>query len=217
LEKGRKAIKLEAWFPTIILVGHLEELKNKNHLLSRRAYQIKEELKGEDDLNWKCDTFSSIKVPRDNYYRNDECDEVIDNLIGLVKMHVENYSKSYDADLINYEVISKEFWFNIAEPGNYQEYHNHANNHFSAVYYVDTPDNCGNIIFQSTENLMDNYTIPNEKTFNSAIGAIKSCGYKPEPTKLLIFKSTLLHMVEKNLSNKNRISIAMNFQLRLKK
>ena len=52
---------------------------------------------------------------------------------------------------------------------------------------------------------MDNYTIPNDKTFNNSIGAIKSCGYKPEPTKLLIFKSTLLHMVEKNLSNENRI------------
>ena len=45
------------------------------------------------------------------------------------------------------------------------------------------------------------------------IGANKSCSYTPEPTKILIFKSNLLHMVEMNLSNSDRISIAMNFEL----
>jgi hypothetical protein len=47
----------------------------------------------------------------------------------------------------------------------------------------------------------------------SSIGANKSCNYEPAPTKLLVFKSNLQHMVEKNLSNKDRISIAMNFEL----
>ena len=39
-----------------------------------------------------------------------------------------------------------------------------------------------------------------------------ACWYEPENSMLLIFRSNLIHMVEKNNSNDDRISISMNFK-----
>jgi hypothetical protein len=39
----------------------------------------------------------------------------------------------------------------------------------------------------------------------------KTCTYTPQESMLLIFRSNLLHMVEKNKSDEDRISISMNF------
>jgi uncharacterized protein (TIGR02466 family) len=203
---------VESWFPTLILQGKLDEFSRTNRLLSKRAYQIREEQQGQVSTQWNCDTFNTLQVDSSRYFKNDEVDKVINDLIDATTFHVTKYSRLYDADLERFKVICKEFWFNIAEPGNYQEYHSHPNNHFSAVYYVDADTNCGNIVFKNIESIVDSYAIPATLPVSS-IGANKSCNYIPEPTKLLVFRSNLQHMVEKNLSNKDRISIAMNFEL----
>ena len=201
---------IESWFPTLILNTTLETFSDANSLLAMRAYQMREETLVTTD--WRCDTFNTQNDNRNDYYKDDKIDAKIDKLIYVTIDHVTNYSKLFDADLENYKVVCNNFWFNIAGPSNYQEYHSHPNNHFSAVYYVSAEPNAGNIVFKNIESIVESHTIPTIKSVNS-IGAHKTCYYTPEPTKLLIFKSNLLHMVEKNLSEKDRISIAMNFEL----
>jgi hypothetical protein len=109
--------------------------------------------------------------------------------------------------------FSIDFWFNIAAQGAYQEYHLHPKSHFSLVYYVQTQKQCGNIVFQTADTLTDMFPlIADQATYAS----YKNCFYTPKDSLLLIFKSTLLHMVEKNLSDKDRISVAMNFKFKEK-
>ena len=203
---------VESWFPTLIAKTKLNEFSSANSLLSKRAYQLKEELGGQVDTHWNCDTFNTLKVEESEYFKNDEVDPVINNLVNHAVAAVHEYAKLFDADLENFNVRCREFWFNIAEPGNYQEYHSHPNMHFSAVYYVDTPPKSGNIVFRNIEQIVDSYTIPTVPVLTKP-AAFKSCSYQPEPMLLLVFKSNLQHMVEKNFSNKDRISIAMNFDL----
>jgi len=47
---------------------------------------------------------------------------------------------------------------------------------------------------------------------NYTSASYKSCFYTPKESMILIFRSNLLHMVEKNNSDTDRISIAMNFR-----
>jgi uncharacterized protein (TIGR02466 family) len=99
-----------------------------------------------------------------------------------------------------------EAWVNVAMKGDYQEVHNHPKHHFSAVYYINTPNNCGNIMFKREESMF-----PLEAS--NALANISFCQYAAEATKLLIFPSTLQHLVKANKSDEPRISLALNFIL----
>ena len=68
-----------------------------------------------------------------------------------------------------------------------------------------------NIVFQTTDTLTDMFPLDvKQPTYAS----YKNCFYTPTNAMLLIFRSTLLHMVEKNLSGEDRVSIAMNFKFK---
>ena len=198
---------IDFWFPTIIYYDFLSGIDNK--LLSKRAYQMRDESDSNVNTSWECDTWNSLNG--NSYFKGDEVDDVIKQLINVTIMHTEKYAVEYGADLENYKIACTDFWFNIAEPLNYQEYHQHNNNNFSAVYYVDTQSNSGDIVFKSMDSVTSSISIPKSSSSEISLLEIDSCSYKPQSSKLLIFKSNLLHMVKKNLSNSDRISIAMNF------
>jgi len=196
---------IEQWFPTLIYFDFLNDIDNQ--ALEKRAYQLRNELNDDVHTEWNCDTWNSL-----NSNINFK-DDVITNLVNETIKHTEKYAVEYEADLENYRVVCTDFWFNIAQPGNYQEYHQHPNNHFSAVYYVKGNPNSGNIRFKSMDSIATGNTIPTKIPTEKISGSTETCFYEPQPSKLLLFKSNLLHMVEKNLSTEDRISISMNLRM----
>jgi uncharacterized protein (TIGR02466 family) len=203
---------VESWFPTLIFYAKASGTEQDNELLAKRAYQLKEEQQSKVTTEWHCDTFNTMQLHPDVYYRDDKIDRAVDQLKDFTTPLVHGYAKLFDADLENFNIVCNDFWFNIAEPGAYQEFHQHPNNHFSVVYYVKAKPKSGNIVFKSFESICDTCTIPTKQPVSSQ-GALKTTNYIPEPGKILIFRSNLLHMVEKNLSGEDRISVAMNFQM----
>ncbi len=108
------------------------------------------------------------------------------------------------------------FWININEPGNFlldsNTPHVHPACFLSCVYYPKGELNSGDLYLLSP--------------FNGVVERIpyahleRSTGYcdtrwsiKPEPGKLVIFPSWLMHWVTPNYSNDDRISIAFNISL----
>jgi hypothetical protein len=76
------------------------------------------------------------------------------------------------------------------------------------VYYLQVGNDCGNIIFRSFEADTDMLPLPADiLTYPN----YKTMSIMPEEDNLLIFRSNLKHMVEKNISNVQRISLSMNF------
>lgn len=207
---------VESWFPTLIFVTQVTDETNNNKLLAERAYQLQSEEQGNVTTEWNCDTFNTLQIDHDRYYKGDHIDSVIDNFKDFVAPLVHGYAKMFDADLENYNIVCNDFWFNIAEPGAFQEYHQHPNNHFSVVYYVKAEENSGDIIFKSFESICDTFTIPAKDAKYTKPASKKTCSYQPIPGRLLIFRSNLLHMVAKNMSNEDRISIAMNYSMERK-
>ena len=198
---------IKTWFPTLIYFNILEDFKNHNLHLKNKAYFLKKQNASISNTEWKCDTFNTLNLY--DYSKDD--DIIVTNLVNICKNKVLEFSKEYGVNQPISNLQCHDFWFNIASTGNYQEFHQHSQSHFSAVYYVSVDDNCGNINFRSIEAMTDMFSLPVADK-DTTYASYKSCEYTPKESGLLIFRSNLLHMVEKNLSEKDRISISMNFR-----
>lgn len=104
------------------------------------------------------------------------------------------------------------FWVNINRENNYNISHMHPGAFFSGVYYIKAEPYAGAISFMNP--VMQHPYVINPgmtaypTTFNSA-----SYTESPEPGKLVIFPSWLLHYVQPNKSGSDRISLAFNSRL----
>lgn len=83
-------------------------------------------------------------------------------------------------------------WANINKRGDYNQEHFHDGWFFSAVYYVEAPEDCGDFVAK----------------YDS-----EEIRIKPETGKLLIFPSFVLHYVEPSNSDQDRISIALDSKI----
>lgn len=200
---------IQAWFPTLIFKESLEDFKQHNQYLASKAQLLKTQFESTVNTNWACDTFNTLNT----YYPAQDNDQIVNSFIAVCKQHVLNFSKEFGVRKELADLECHDFWFNVAAPGNYQELHQHSNSHFSAVYYVSAEKGAGDITFKSAEHFTDMYNLPIDDDKLTA-ASYKACSYAPINSTLLIFKSNLLHGVNKNLSGADRISISMNFKFK---
>jgi uncharacterized protein (TIGR02466 family) len=198
--------KISLWFPTLIYEDFINEFKSHNLYLESKAYEIQKN-SSEVSTTWKCDTYNTLSLDNVDL----QSDPIIERLINICKDKVIDFAAEYGIKKSSGNLECIDCWLNIAEPGNYQEYHIHPKSDFSLVYYIKTGDNCGNIIFQNKDSQTDMFPLDTDEL---TYASYSTCFYTPKDSLLLIFRSSLPHMVEKNLSNKDRISIAMNFKFK---
>ena len=63
-----------------------------------------------------------------------------------INKHLNVFSEAYG---IGNELVIGNMWININGFKDYNKPHSHPNSLFSGVYYVKTPDKCGNITFEN--------------------------------------------------------------------
>lgn len=188
---------IEQIFPTLLYKTNLSDIID-NEILYQRALHYKNTVT--PNCTWDCDTFTTINVV------NLAFDRAFDTLVKQCSNHVIEFSKEFGVE--SNEATCLDAWVNVAGPGNYQEYHLHSTSHFSLAYYVKAPENCGNIVFKSHE--PDMFPLPVSK---ANYANYKHIYHVPKVGDLVIFRSNLLHMVQKNKSNEDRVSVSMNFVL----
>lgn len=112
--------------------------------------------------------------------------------------------------------ILSNFWININEPGNFlldsNTPHIHPGYFLNCVYYPKGLPNSGNLYLLAPFNGVVQ-TIPVEHLSESTGWADTRWSVNPEPGKLVIFPSWLMHWVTPNYSEDDRISIAFNVSL----
>ena len=87
-----------------------------------------------------------------------------------------------------------EYWFNIAKPGEFTGWHDHKKGAMlSGVYYLDVPNNGGNIRFK-----------------NRLINKKYKWEIKSKTGQMILFPASQKHAVDINKSSRNRISIGFN-------
>jgi uncharacterized protein (TIGR02466 family) len=128
------------------------------------------------------------------------------DLSNSVVEHANIFSKTLDYG----KVKITNMWCNVNGHKDFNQTHNHPASKISGVYYVNTPENCGNITFYSHSwfVLSQAELSRNNNNYTSVTW------WKPSKEGMLyLFPSWLLHSVEPN-NNKKQKRICYSFNLR---
>ena len=159
-------------------------------------------------------TFKYERMNSDN--GNYTLDKNVLDKMPTLKNRIENEFEKYVRDVlhinkkVNFKIINS--WINIHKKGDWSQSHLHKNSCFSGVYYLNVPENSGNISFDKTIvlNNLSTSTISYDYDEANYINADK-VKFKVEEGLILFFPSTIYHNVDKSNSIEERYSLAFNF------
>jgi uncharacterized protein (TIGR02466 family) len=148
-----------------------------------------------------------------NYMSQD--DNIIDSLeCTHLKAQILEKIKWYADEVLGIEyeeIVPTQCWLNQYPTGSKHHMHSHPNCYISANLWLKTSENCGNLTFEDP--------FINFRQIEPNI--IKDTGYnnrtmvfEPADDYLIIFPSSVHHMVEENRSAETRISLAVNFWIK---
>lgn len=141
--------------------------------------------------------------------------QILDSLKCLkLKKSILEQVKLYADEIMGIEyddIVITQCWVNQYLPNSYHHMHSHPNSIISANIWFKVSENCGNMTF---EDPFINFrqiepTIKKETPYNN-----RTLSIEPAEDFIVIFPSTVHHMVEKNLSTETRISLAINFWIK---
>ena len=124
------------------------------------------------------------------------------------------YSDQHQAHCLN-------MWANINPRNGYNRSHTHPGSLWSGVYYVQTPPDCGRIIFQDPRAQAHMLLPESNRQADTGPEQWSEVYHQAIAGRLILFPSWLRHEVEPNMSSLsspegNRISISFNYGQRLR-
>ena len=157
------------------------------------------------------DIVGKIKSNRGGYHSNDlSLDDVtLQPLIEEIKTHSSKFAKTFISK--NKQILNN-IWFNINLYKDSNISHNHAGDDISGVYYIKTPNECGNIVFEhSAKDLYDYYYLDVKNRVDDNVYNARTWWMPSEVNMLYLFPAWLNHSVETNKNKtEERISISFN-------
>jgi uncharacterized protein (TIGR02466 family) len=102
-------------------------------------------------------------------------------------------------------------WVNINSKNSYNKDHDHPNSILSGSFYVDVPNN-ESIVFTRPRGI-DTWQLSCSHSSKETDLSFGEVHYKPVEGLLLVFPSWIIHRVEPNNSDEERISVAFNTRL----
>jgi len=190
---------VEQLFPVCIYIEQELFSVEQNRKWKERAIEVKKQYQA-GGKGWEGGTYTT-----NNTRYSLHSDAVFTPLVEAVTEHVNKFTDLHCSDF-TYKPLGG--WLNISNKGDFQEFHAHNDSIMSAVYYISTPVNSGNIVFEDPKQ-PDMLPLRNLSMSNN-INADRIT-YEPREGMLLVFRSYLRHMVTKNMSDESRVSIAFNF------
>jgi uncharacterized protein (TIGR02466 family) len=155
-----------------------------------------------DDYRNKCHKNAGNRITDDTYIlHHPEMANLAKDILSAIDYYVANVLMPVDG-LTPYITQS---WLNFTEPGEYHHRHKHPNSIISGVLYINADPKKDKIQFFDDHKSEIQVKIKNYTTFNSG-----SWWLDVKTGDLLLFPSTLTHMVETTESKETRISMAFN-------
>ena len=136
-------------------------------------------------------------------------DVTLQPLIEEIKTHSSKFAKTFISK--NKQILNN-IWFNINLYKDSNISHNHAGDDISGVYYIKTPNECGNIVFEhSAKDLYDYYYLDVKNRVDDNVYNARTWWMPSEVNMLYLFPAWLNHSVETNKNKtEERISISFN-------
>ena len=136
----------------------------------------------------------------------------LENLRKKIDEEVYNFAKSLQIDFGKHGLKRINSWGNLQKKGNYIKEHRHNNTQFSGVFYLQTPENSGDIIF-TTRNAtwINSYWEPSLTGYDDLNSFEKR--FRPQQCGIFLFPAQLDHYVTPSHSEEERYSISFNYNL----
>ena len=135
----------------------------------------------------------------------------------LSKIIIESVEKYFITTKILNEGVrlnSIKPWININKKGDFNRMHTHPGSDFAGVFWIKTPEKCGDIEFNSPSyHSQYNEFMSYNDMFQHSTGCVPSCAISPIAGKIFLFPSAIYHQVRRNDSNQDRISSSFNIKL----
>jgi uncharacterized protein (TIGR02466 family) len=196
------AISRKDWFPTPVWHFSIEDHEQLNSLLlAEIAEEQQRDRQGENlsnILGWHSAS---------NLQERAACYDFTE-IVNANVLEVANFLRW---DLSKFSFYITTCWAMVNGKYSSNALHNHPNSILSGVYYLQTPENCGGIYFADPRVGARMLNPPIEE-FN--LWTLPKISYKPEVGLMLLFPSWLMHGVETNMSEENRISMSFNIGMK---
>jgi len=138
----------------------------------------------------------------DNILENPELKNIKTFIETGIKTYVDAILSPLNQELNFYITQS---WTNYTQPGNHHHKHTHPNSLISGCLYINADKDKDTITFYNTSYHRISIPVKNFNPYNSP-----SWWIPVETGQLILFNSSVEHMVENTKSNDERISIAFN-------
>tara|TARA_B110000285_G_scaffold93724_1_gene107123 strand:+ start:2575 stop:3198 length:624 start_codon:yes stop_codon:yes gene_type:complete len=138
--------------------------------------------------------------------------EKLKHIKDKLDFHIDVYTKKFLDIKDNAEFYIQNSWSNKHLPDDWCQPHYHTGSLISGVYYLDVPENSGDLVFQrmsSHVNLFHstiNIEYNNANYINDDLQEINV-----KNGDILLFPSHVMHKIRPNLSNLPRYSLAFNY------
>jgi uncharacterized protein (TIGR02466 family) len=105
-------------------------------------------------------------------------------------------------------------WININKKGDYNVVHDHPASTISGVLWIKTPKDCGKLSFRSPHSFVEHSLFEYaDETMKKERNYYNNFEFFPKEGSMILFASHLLHSVDENQSDENRISISFNLNI----
>ena len=129
-------------FPTPLYVVTDVLTEEENQELADHIVSVQDQQVGIGKNVWH----SGEGSPKNSFGLNVK-DKQFNRILGHIHYHMGQYINTVKAD-VNVNTMKKEWWWNLYQGHNYQEYHNHFPHLFSGVYYARIPEGSSDIKFR---------------------------------------------------------------------
>lgn len=184
------------WWATPVWECPVEDIDNKS--IAEYCYKVRDEKPGVNISNrggWHSGELITPIPP------------ALDQLFNDLTVFVNDVPQRY---IGTSNLVLGNWWININGKYDYNEPHDHQNSVLSGTYYVQVPEkNMGDLILHRGDNAEFFLTSKVEREQTMANAMAVPCPVKE--SMFYLFPSWVKHSVERNESNKERISIAFNF------
>ncbi len=178
-------------FPTPIYFSKLERSLTKKELLFIDKYKKKVYPNGT--------SVTSI----DSYILNNK---IFKNLKNELNLRIQDYFDKIICTKNNITPYITQSWLNYTEENQYLRAHSHGNSIISGVFYVSSDEKLDSIKFFN--NPHPSTIVFNTKEWN--IFNSESWSFSVKTGDIILFPSSLIHMVENKKGKNTRISLAFN-------
>jgi uncharacterized protein (TIGR02466 family) len=119
------------------------------------------------------------------------------------------YEYGFDIQKIKYQL--EIIVINIGYPGSYHNSHIHPKCHISALLWLKTPENCGNLVFENNDVFSQVHIIENlNQDMRDKLKISSQYHFTPVEGRMLLFPPNLTHHVKMNESDSDRLSMVFN-------